>query len=97
MSETVRQIISIVSHMIIIIAISSIAIASYDAKGIPRIYKAFAGAVALGMSVLCFHSLVADPRFGISLVWAYYAVTVPNVIAMFVAIFATRNHSPAVN
>lgn len=97
MTETTRQILSVVSHMMFMTAVTSIALASCEAEGISRLHKAFTGVVALGISALCFYSLVAHPRFSISIDHACGAVAGANVIALWAVHLATRRRTPAVN
>jgi|GEM_PF-3507034 len=97
MTETTRQIIFVVSLMVLMAAITSIAVAANEAKGVPGLFKALTAIVALGMSALCLHSLVADPRFGISFDHACGAVAGANVIALLVVVLVSRRRTPAVN
>ena len=97
MTETTRQIIFVVSLMVLMAAITSIAAAANEAKGVPGLFKALTAIVALGMSALCLHSLVADPRFGISFDHACGAVAGANVIALLVVVLVSRRRTPAVN
>ena len=96
MTETTRQIIFVVSLMVLMAAITSIAAAANEAKGVPGL-KALSVIVALGMSALCLHSLVTDPRSGISFDNACIVVGGTNAIALLVVMLVSRRRTPAVN
>ncbi len=97
MTETARQLIFVVSQMMFVTGVIIIALASCEAKSIPRLFKAFAAVVALVMSALSFHALITNPHFGISLNYACVVVAGASIVALLVAVTASRRSSPAVN
>lgn len=97
MTDTLRQFLSVTGYMMLMTAVTSIALVSEEQEGMSRLFRAFAAVVALGMSALCFHALVAHPRFGISIDHACAVVAGANVIALWAVILVSRRRLPAVN
>jgi len=97
MTETARQILSIVSHMMLVVSVTSMALTACELKNVPGLLKTFIFVFALACSALCFHALVADPRFGISIDHACGVVAGANAIALWASFLIMRRSSPVVN